>query len=273
MTLSSLAQRLIVSILLIPVGLSLVAIGGWPFTLFITLILGVATWEYCGLFKMGGFAPATWLVTGGVVLLALVRYVYGFAGTPVVLAFFTLAVMVYHLFQYEKGRDLAATDLVISMAGILYLGFIGPYMLSLRAIDVGKWWFMVAMPAVWFADAGAFFIGRRIGKHKMSPRLSPKKSWEGYFGGIVTGVLLTALLAGIWHFAAPTVTFWRGALVGLVIAVLSPLGDLGESLLKRQFGVKDSSNILPGHGGVLDRIDSWLWSAVIGFYLITWLWV
>jgi phosphatidate cytidylyltransferase len=268
-----LTQRLIVAIILIPVGLSLVAIGGWPFYLFITLFLGLAAWEYCGLFKVGGFAPAAWLVTGGVVLLTLARGAFGLAGMPVVLAFLTLAAMAYHLFQYERGRDLAATDLVISLAGILYLGFIGPYMLSLRMIDEGKWWFLVALPAVWFADAGAFFIGRRIGRHKMAPRLSPKKSWEGYFGGIVTGILFTALLAGLWHLNAPAVTFWRGALVGLVISVLAPLGDLGESLLKRQFQVKDSGNLLPGHGGAFDRIDSWLWAGVIGFYLIIWLWV
>jgi phosphatidate cytidylyltransferase len=267
-----LTQRLLVSIILIPVGLSLVAIGGWPFYLFITLILGLAAWEYCGLFKVGGFAPATWLVTGGVILLALARAVYGLAGTEVVLAFCTLVAMAYHLFQYEKGRDPAATDLAISLAGILYLGFIGSYIVSLRVIDQGKWWFLVAMPAVWFADAGAFFMGRRIGKHHLAPRLSPKKSWEGYFSGIVWSIILTAVLSGLWHFVSPSVTFWRGALVGLVISVLAPLGDLGESLLKRQFGVKDSSHILPGHGGVFDRIDSWLWAAVIGFYLITWLW-
>ena len=267
-----LTQRLLVSIILIPIGLSLIAIGGWPFYLLIIFFLGVAAYEYCGLFKVGGFAPATWLVTGGVILMAVARAIYGLSGISTMLAFLTLAAMAYHLWQYEKGRDLAATDLVVSLGGILYLGFIGSYMISLRMIDQGKWWFLVALPAVWFADAGAFFIGRLIGKHRMAPRLSPKKSWEGYFSGVVWAIFLTAALAGLWNMVSPGVTFWRGALVGLVISVLAPLGDLGESLLKRQFGVKDSGNLLPGHGGALDRIDSWLWAAVIGFYLITWLW-
>jgi phosphatidate cytidylyltransferase len=257
-----LKQRLLVSIILIPIGISLVNIGGWPFNLFIILVLGLAAWEYCGLFKTGGYAPST----------LLVRPLFGLTGTSAALALLTLALMAYHLINYERGRDQAGTDFAISLGGILYLGFIGAYMIGLRDIEHGKWWFMVALPAVWFADAGAYFVGRKIGRHKMTPRLSPKKSWEGYIAGLFTGVLLTAGLAGLWHFADPVVTAGRGALVGLVVSVLGIFGDLGESMLKRQFGVKDSSNILPGHGGVLDRIDSWLWAAVIGYYLVTWLW-
>ena len=179
-----------------------------------------------------------------------------------------LASMAFHLIDYEKGRDKAATDFAVTLGGILYLGLIGSYLISLRFLPDGKWWFLLILPAVMLADSGAFMIGSRFGKHSLSPRLSPHKTWEGYVGGIIFGILGGALLAALWHLAAPAITVGRGALVGFIMAVVTPLGDLGESMIKRQAGAKDSSHILPGHGGVLDRIDSWLWAAVIGFFLV-----
>jgi phosphatidate cytidylyltransferase len=126
-----------------------------------------------------------------------------------------------------------------------------------------------------FADSGAYFIGKGFGRHQLSPRLSPKKTWEGYFGGIIVGLILTTLLAALiqWSIGPDsTITPLRGALVGLVMGVVPTLGDLGESMIKRQMGVKDSGNILPGHGGAFDRVDSWLWAVAIGYYMVVWLW-
>jgi phosphatidate cytidylyltransferase len=156
----------------------------------------------------------------------------------------------------------------------LYLGWIGAYFLSLRGLPEGNWWVLTILPAVWIADSGAYFFGRRFGAHKLSPRLSPKKTWEGYWGGVVAGTLGGALLAYTWSFftgPASQITPLRGALIGFVLSIVTTLGDLGESMFKRQVGVKDSGKLLPGHGGMFDRIDSWLWAAVIGFYLVTWL--
>ena len=111
-----------------------------------------------------------------------------------------------------------------------------------------------------------------MGKHKFSPRLSPKKTWEGYIGGVVVGTLGAALLAFIWNLIEPGVmTPFQGGILGLILSVLTVLGDLGASMVKRQFGVKDLSNLIPGHGGVFDRINSWLWAGVIGYYVIQWL--
>ncbi|RPJ37909.1 MAG: CDP-archaeol synthase, partial [Chloroflexi bacterium] len=101
---------------------------------------------------------------------------------------------------------------------------------------------------------------------------SPNKSWEGYVGGVIGGALFALLMASIWQLRAPAVTPMKGLILGFVICAIVPLGDLGESMLKRCFGVKDSSNLLPGHGGVLDRIDTWLWAAPIGYYLILYAW-
>jgi phosphatidate cytidylyltransferase len=87
-------------------------------------------------------------------------------------------------------------------------------------------------------------------------------------GGILFSMLFTALIAALWHLRAPAITPLAGLIIGAVMSILCPIGDLGESMLKRQFGLKDSSNLLPGHGGIFDRIDSWLWAGVIGYYLV-----
>ncbi len=105
------------------------------------------------------------------------------------------------------------------------------------------------------------------------PPLESQKTWEGYLGGILVGTLGTALLAyGLVFLAGPesVLTPLRGALLGFILSALTILGDLGESMFKRQVGIKDSSNLIPGHGGVFDRIDSWLWAGVIGYYVILW---
>jgi phosphatidate cytidylyltransferase len=268
-----LVNRLLVAIVLIPIGMTLIAIGGLPFTLIIALFMGLAAWEYVKLFQIGGFQPSVFLVTVGTVGLVLIRAYNGFASTPWILSGLILISMAYHLFAYEQGSKQAATDFNITLGGIFYLGWIGAYLISLRNLPEGKWWFLVALPAVWLADTGAFFIGRRFGRHTLSPILSPKKTWEGYLAGIITGVLGASLLGTLWGFGAgvgSAITPWRSAVLGFILAVLAPLGDLGESMVKRQAGVKDSGSLLPGHGGMFDRVDSWLWGGVIGYYVIVW---
>ena len=124
-------------------------------------------------------------------------------------------------------------------------------------------------PVIWLCDGGAYLVGSRFGRHRMAPLISPKKSWEGYVGGIVFGMLGAAGLAACGTCAAADGDRAKWAADRGGDRLLCPLGDLGESMLKRGFGVKDSSGIMPGHGGVFDRIDSWLWAAPIGYYLIT----
>ncbi|MFN2153501.1 MAG: phosphatidate cytidylyltransferase [Anaerolineales bacterium] len=267
-----LRQRALVVIALLPIGLVLIYLGGWAFSTLVMLILGLAAWEYGRLFKSGGFQPADVLLIGGTVLLAFGRAWNGFASADWILGLLVLASMTYHLLAYERGRDQAASDFAITLSGILYLGWLGAYLISLRQLPNGMWWILLVLPSVWLADSGAYFVGRAIGKHKFSPRLSPKKTWEGFFGGIVFGVLGGALLAYILNLFEPgVITPLQGLITGLLLALITPLGDLGESMVKRQFGIKDSSNLIPGHGGVFDRIDSWLWAGVIGYYLILWL--
>lgn len=268
-----LVKRMIVAIILIPIGVTLIYFGGWPLTLFIALLLGVAAWEFCNLFIKAGYAPATPLVVAGVVVLVIARLMFGFEYQDLILTVTVMATMCYHLVAYERGRDTSAMDFAISLGGLAYLGILGSHLISLRLLPDGLWWFMLIMPVAWLADAGAFFIGSRFGKHRIAPRLSPKKSWEGYVGGIIIGIPAGILFSSLWGLRSPAMTLTRGLIVGVVLSVLPTLGDLGESMLKRQFGVKDSSNLLPGHGGILDRIDSWIWAAAIGYYLVLFLWI
>jgi phosphatidate cytidylyltransferase len=266
-------KRLLVTITLLPVGLVLILLGGWALALFVALIALLASREYVQMMRVGGYRPAGVLVMLGCTAVVLARAWDGFASTPLLLSLLVLAAMTSHLVDYERGRDLAGTDFGVSLGGLFYIGFIGAYLISLRNLPEGQWWFLVALPSIWAADSGAYVVGSRFGKHKLSPRLSPKKTWEGYLGGIVAGTLagaLLPLLLGLFAGPDSAVTPVRGLVLGFILAVLTILGDLGESMFKRQVGMKDSGNLLPGHGGAFDRIDSWLWAGVISYYVIFW---
>ena len=274
-----LKERVIAAAVLLPIGLAFIYLGSWPFTLFVSLVLGGAAWEFARMFRKGGYQPSTRLLIAGVVALALAR---GFADHgmqmtlgPALLALLVMVSMAVHVIAYQRGQQQAAVDFVIDMGGILYLGWLGSYLISLRLLERpdGMFAILLALPAVWAADSGAYYFGSRFGKHKIAPRVSPGKSWEGYAGGIGSGVLAGGLLALLYAQFDPGFTLARGALLGLALAAVTPLGDLGESLLKRQFGVKDSSHLIPGHGGLMDRIDSWIWAAAISFYILQLVWV
>jgi phosphatidate cytidylyltransferase len=269
-----LLTRVLVTLVLLPIGLVFIFWGGAAFAALVALIIGLAAWEYVKLFRAGGLQPAGFVIIGGGVLLVAGRAWNGFEGASWMVSLLILATMTWHLLAFERGREQAGTDFGVTLGGVFYLGWIGAYLISLRQLPEGQWWLLTALPACWLADSGAYLVGSRIGRHKMTPRLSPKKSWEGYLAGIVFAVLGTPLLVllwGVWTGPGSAVTPMRGAILGLIMGALTILGDLGESMIKRQVGVKDSGNLLPGHGGAFDRIDSWLWAGVIGYYVILWL--
>ena len=270
---NTLAKRLLVAFVLLPLGLAVIVIGGAVYAGFVALLLGLAAWEYSNLFHAGGLRPAGVLLVSGALLLVVERALTGLENVGWLLVLLIFGAMAFHLLDYERGRGQPGTDFSITIAGLLYIGWLGAYLISLRFLPDGKWWVLLALPTVWIADSAAFVFGTRFGRHKMSPRLSPKKTWEGYLGGLGSAIVGGALLALVIRDGTGLValfTLARGALLGLVIGALTPLGDLGESMIKRQVGAKDSGNLLPGHGGIFDRIDSWLWAAPISYYLIVW---
>ncbi|HLC33940.1 MAG TPA: phosphatidate cytidylyltransferase [Anaerolineales bacterium] len=266
-----LPDRLVVALLLLPIGLGLIAYGGVPLLLIISVLVVLAALEYADLFARTGLAPSRWLVAGGALALIVARHLFGFDHVGLILTLIMLIAVAWYLRAYERGSARAATDFAVTLAGIIYLGWFGAYFMSLRALPGGEWWLLVALTGVWFGDAAAFSIGRRFGRHPMSLRLSPRKTWEGYVASIVGGGLGSGLLSLLWQIAAPPgsgVGLVSGLVIGSLLGALGTLGDLAVSMLKREVGVKDSGTLLPGHGGALDRIDSWIVGAAIGYYLV-----
>ncbi len=123
------------------------------------------------------------------------------------------------------------------------------------------------IPAV-VGDIGAYFTGSLFGKHKLSPNLSPNKTIVGYIGGVLSSILTSYALGLIANIYVPGITITASTLIGCITGILSPLGDLSKSIFKRQFNRKNTGNIIPGHGGILDRIDTSLWAGPIAYYLI-----
>jgi phosphatidate cytidylyltransferase len=251
-------------------GLPGLLIGGPFYFLIAAVFLGIAAWEYVDMAHSGGFLASRVLVVGGVVVIIAARALF----PPYAIAIFTLSIllaMTWHLIEYERGRDNATLDFWASVGGLAYMGWIGAYLIDLRTLPNGGWWAMLVLPIVWLADTGAYSIGSRYGKHKMTPRLSPKKTWEGFWAGAISGAITGSFFTFTYSTWGPLhLPVWEGALFGFLLGLLTPLGDLGESMFKRQAGMKDSGNFFPGHGGVFDRIDSWLWAAVLGYYFIVW---
>lgn len=268
--LEDLIKRVRVALILIPIGLAANILGGWVYCLLVALLIGVSAHEYTLLYKASGLQPAVVISVGAAVLLAIGQNLDRFALTALIFTASLMVSVVHHLLEYERGRDQAATDFAVTISAVIYIGWLGSFFVSLRNLSDGFWWVMVVLPAVWLADTAAYIFGKRYGRHKLTQRLSPNKTWEGYLAGILVAVPGTALLTMLWQLlgAGENISPWMGALLGGVLAALTIFGDLAESMIKRQAGAKDSSQLLPGHGGVFDRIDSWLWAGAIGYYLI-----
>jgi phosphatidate cytidylyltransferase len=237
----------------------------------VLLVFGLSAWEYARLFGSASLRPALPLVVGGVLLLVAAAQFPALNPHGVLFAGAVVAALTWHLLDFERGATASGTDFCVTVAGIFYLGGLGSSFVALRQIPQGLWWVLAAVLAVNLADTGAYVCGRRWGKHKLAPRLSPNKTWEGYAGGVVVSVmgecLLVLALQALGVTAARLLTWPVGVLLGLLIGLLGPLGDLGVSMFKRQMGLKDTGTLLPGHGGMFDRIDSWLVALPLTYFL------
>jgi phosphatidate cytidylyltransferase len=265
-----LSDRLTVTIPLIPLAVWVIVLGGPVFNLIIIATCVLAAREYTRMFSASGHRPAGLLLLIGAPLLVAVR-AFPIVELGVALVLLIVAALGWHLVDYERGARSSATDFAITLAGILYLGWLGSYFVALRALADGFWWTASIIGALWIVDSAAYLFGRAFGRNPLAPRLSPKKTWEGFAGGALGGALGSALLGMVWHFGAgpeSLVNWHTGALLGLATGLVGPLGDLGISMLKRETGVKDSGAVIAGHGGVLDRIDSWLVAVPVGYYAV-----
>lgn len=269
-----LRERVAVILVILPFLLWVVVGGGWLYVIAISAVLSLAVVEFGLMFRGHGLRPALPLLVLGVIVLGVSRFLFEFRYTPLQFASICLISQVWHLTDYERGAPRSGTDFAITIAGVLYVGFVGSYLISLRFLPEGLWWLLMSLISIWLADAAAYVFGRVIGRHKLTKRTSPKKTWEGYLSGVLIGTLGTAGLTLLWRTfagAGSALTPTRGLIVGFAISSLAPLGDLGISMIKRELQVKDTGSLVPGHGGVLDRMDSILWAGVLGFYVISWL--
>jgi phosphatidate cytidylyltransferase len=268
------ADRLAITIILIPAAAWVVVLGGPIYTLFVVAMFVLAGREYARLFRASGGRPAEWLIVAGAAALTATAYLLWVDATLLLTAL-VLVSLVWHLVDYERGATASGTDFVATLGGILYLGWMGSYFVGVRMLAPdGLWWTLTILGAIWFADGGAYLVGRRWGRTLMAPRLSPKKTWEGFAGGVVFSLLGTFALSWLWSFAASPgglVGPAAGALIALVISLIGTAGDLAISMIKRQTGLKDAGDLIAGHGGVLDRIDSWLVAIPAGYYVVTYI--
>ncbi len=260
--------RLLVANIFVPITAFFAIQGGIAFVLFVSVVLGVAAWEFWRIFQKGGYAPSLTVLLVFTISSVIMRYSWGLQFFEIWVGGLLVISLFMHVLQQQRGNDKAASNLALTVFGALFLGFLGSYAISIRFLEQGLYWVMLVFPIISLADTGAYIFGRPFGKHKMLTVVSPKKSWEGYIGGIIIGGLGGWGLAALWHIASSAVLPIHGLILGLAISIVAPLGDFGESMIKRQFDIKDSSNLLPGHGGFFDRIDSSLLAAILGYYLI-----
>jgi phosphatidate cytidylyltransferase len=236
--------------------------GGWWFSGLILLIVALATYEVTLLMRASGFAPSL-VFSGAAMLLAFltvrVPAVSGYL--PLLTTVLLLVSMAYQM-RHRQGKPIA--DWAIGLASGAYLGWTSAHMAALRELSNGVWWLVIAIGITWLADSGAYIAGHRFGRHLLAPSLSPHKTWEGYIGGAIVAVLGGAVVGLIAPFGVLHTT-----LAALLVGTLSVLGDLSESMFKRQANTKDSGHLIPGHGGAFDRIDSLLWAGVVIFYYAT----
>ncbi|MDQ2717645.1 MAG: phosphatidate cytidylyltransferase [Chloroflexota bacterium] len=257
---------MLTALIAIPIVLLFTWFGGWWAFAVTLFVVALGTYELQNMTLHSEHRPLFW-VSLGLSTLFLVSAMFPQQRLLLIEAGLgaTLLISFPWLFLRKK-LDGALVDWALTLAFSLYLGWPMSIFLLLRGSGGGGWplargvlWLLVLFGGVWGADSAAFFAGHFLGRHKLAPNISPGKTWEGAIGGLVFSVIATLVLSVV-----PLGVPWYMAIVlGLLIGVAAVLGDLAESLIKRQTHVKDSGQIMPGHGGMLDRIDSLLFAIIV----------
>lgn len=254
--------RVISALVGMPVMLGAIYLGGPWYAFFLLLVVNLGLWEFDALLKAKGsrFPPLLGYVgvTAFIVLLFFEQYALVFPLLMVI--FFALVLTQLAVFVEANFWESA-----MFFWGIIYLGGFVGYMLLIRLLPEGMLYTFILFVGVWINDTFAYFIGTKWGRHKLAPEISPKKSVEGALGGVAV-TLCSAMAVAVLAPAVIGLPVWLAAILGLGIAVFAQLGDLLESSLKRQFQVHESGRLIPGHGGILDRLDSLLLAAPFVYY-------
>jgi phosphatidate cytidylyltransferase len=277
-------RRVLTAALLIPVVLLLVFLGArwqWLFTLAVAGVSVLAGWEYLGLTKRLGANPPRIPVLVALLVLFAVNFQWP-EDTPAVFGLLGFAILVYCTFF--RAVEGVMADAAVSIFCLLYTGLALIALPTLRAQSNGASQVTFLLLVVWFGDTAAYYLGRAFGRHKLAPTISPSKSWEGAIGSVLGSLAAAGLLLELamyqqrsdflatvlqrWDMAPLTYPDqpWYWLVLAVVVNVAGQVGDLAESALKRSANVKDSGSLLPGHGGILDRIDALLLAAPVLWY-------
>jgi phosphatidate cytidylyltransferase len=238
-------------VLLILIALCLVTLDGFPFVFLVSAAIGVGIWELRNaLATVGTRLPFEPLLAGALAMLFGAWY----GGAPALSTAMAVTALVVMLWRLGGGVDGFVRDATAGVFTAVYLPFLAGFVVLLLRSEDGPWRVVTFILVTIASDIGGYAAGVLFGKHPMAPVISPKKSWEGFAGSALSCMLVgwltvVHLLEGAW---------WVGVVLGAAVVVAATLGDLCESVIKRDLGIKDMSNIVPGHGGIMDRLDSLL---------------
>jgi len=262
------AKRLLGAALVLVIYLPIAIAGGWVFAVGLGIILAAALREFLSILnpQISTFFQSIAILCAFALTLARI-----FTDQPVfsaLLAACVCGLSALALHVYRSNPQDAARQLVDALAGLLLIPFLGGNLLSLRLLPDGLRWLLFTTAVTWSSDVGAYLLGSALGKHFLAPRLSPKKTWEGFAGGTLFAVLAGLAFALIAGALGSPFSLSSAAILAVSIALVSPIGDLVNSLIKRHCGVKDTGSLIPGHGGIFDRFDTLLWAAPLTYFLL-----
>ncbi len=233
------------------------------FQLLCWLCLGVALLEYFNLtwskypLWQRYFGALLGMVCSALWIMGVNQYISGVTLTSLLVG------IAFLFFVFQGQSEEAHNRLGHLVFGVLYVAGLGTHVALMRGLDHGVFWIFVTLAATWLNDTGAYFAGHKWGRHRLAPAISPGKTWEGWVGGILGSA---AGVYALWYLLPNPFTAQQLAVLIPLAAIFGPLGDLSESLLKRSTGFKDSGHVIPGHGGMLDRIDALLFVAPLFYY-------
>ena len=264
---SSVGLRVGTGLAVAVVALLAFKLGTVPSLVLVVIVVTFAAGECFGVLRRAGYHPATLLGLVGTISLMVGAYTKGIAALPLVLVLIVAFTLIWYLFGIERGSPVAGTAATLLTVGwVSLLGSYAGLLLSPSAFPDrhGIAFLLGAIIATVANDVGALVVGGWMGRTPLAPNISPNKTWEGLFGGAVFSILVSTVVVGAIHPWSAS----SGALLGVVVAVVAPIGDLCESLLKRDLRLKDMGTLLPGHGGVLDRVDALLFVLPATYYLV-----
>jgi len=272
---TNLEQRLATAGVVIPVLLFFFWLGNIWFLLLMEIVILIGMLEFANMMRAKGVPSMRLLGTLGALLIGVAAFFSRLELVLLALTFFSAAALSAQLFK--KDMKTAITSSASTVLGMVYVGVLLSHIVLLRnwegaagRVDLGLFFIVLVVAVTFLNDAGAFFIGRKWGTHKMTPVISPKKSWEGVFGAVVFGVGGAAACKAVFdRWILATGLAWSHCLVlGALLVGAAIFGDLVESLMKRDAGIKDSGAIVPGHGGILDRLDSIVFTVPACYYYL-----